>query len=253
MSHGPAERQPAAGSSRLPIVRLLGDSHVGALVEAARRDPRGAELIAIGANAQHFRNYQFFAEDKDGVSLKGVLGERLKARTGTSSMASGTAWVLQCGTHCAHFFRRPTWQDYSLVGCSGSIDSHLLSPALLDEMIDADTQRFFSFIEALTRCGVSITVAAAPPPRLDHAALSDAETADTRKAVALRFQQRVLERIRSLRLPVVPAPSAAVDPDGFLRPEFWSPRAGDQTHANAEYGALMLGQILQALSARAGL
>ena len=38
----------------------------------------------------------------------------------------------------------------------------------------------------------------------------------------------------------LPVPEAALDPDGFLRPNGWGP---DPTHANAWYGALVLDQV----------
>lgn len=42
----------------------------------------------------------------------------------------------------------------------------------------------------------------------------------------------------------IPAPSAAITPDGFLRHEFYD---NDATHANAAYGALVKDQLLAAL------
>lgn len=43
-----------------------------------------------------------------------------------------------------------------------------------------------------------------------------------------------------LGISFVPSPSAALDPDGFLRSAGWNP---DPTHANAWYGALVLDQV----------
>lgn len=63
-----------------------------------------------------------------------------------------------------------------------------------------------------------------------------------------RLQAQLLEELcAELNIEVLPPPSAALDSDGFLAPEFY---ASDATHANASYGELVLQQIEESFGAR---
>ena len=56
-----------------------------------------------------------------------------------------------------------------------------------------------------------------------------------------QLQARLLEELcTELNIAVLPPPSAALDTDGFLAPEFY---ASDATHANPSYGELVLQQL----------
>lgn len=64
-----------------------------------------------------------------------------------------------------------------------------------------------------------------------------------------RLQSALLETLcAELGVDVLPPPPDALDPDGFLSPEFY---ASDATHANPAYGELVLQQVEQNLCAPA--
>jgi hypothetical protein len=126
---------------------------------------------------------------------------------------------------------------------------HLVTPAPIRKLRSATKTRIF--------------LLSSPPPKKSNAFMLERfmsqkkksyqgrsvaevglERPESRLKLWLLETRAMAEWASSEGLEFVPAPRQAIDPDGFLDPRFY---LNDATHANAQYGALVIDQITEIL------
>jgi len=118
---------------------------------------------------------------------------------------------------------------------------HLLSDALVAEIIDDDTREMLRLLEVLQR-SVKVFVVEPPRPFRHHPGLKR-HGAERLMALHTRYRAQMVAKLGALGVPIVGIDPDWVDADGYMRPEFRSTRENDPHHGNLEFGRQMILRI----------
>ena len=227
---------------------LIGDSHVRSISVAFGKAPENfgtpADGFAIGQFLRHPDALKpFYEETSSEVSLnERDLQERLHAITGLSSFrADDENCYLLCMPYTTTVWLRfQQWRTFKPWRTSRNYREISLSDKVVEEMALSHFEYLIGFVRALHNLDLNVAIVEAPPPRSDDRA--GGLGAETLLEIDRLARDAITVALQGV--PVVRPPLSAYDPVGFLEPHFRKLKKDDRHHANYEYGALMLREIL---------
>lgn len=237
---------------------IVGDSHVYAVQRA--QDRRKSKGIPIGPEIYRI------LKKKSEISLGNARFEDILTMIRGFHQSDVVVSMIGGNQHAVFStIQHPQRFTFLMSGDAGAAEATELIPyrALAQYFEDGIRGRDGQSLAALRKATQARVVHLLPPPPkrdnshiLKHHESKFAQdniadlgvSAPELRMAFWRLQAQLLEELcAELKIEVLPPPSAALDSDGFLAPEFY---AKDATHANASYGELVLHQIDESFGAR---
>jgi len=244
-----------------PQILLFGDSHVYAVQRAVERRTVKGQPVPLSAHRLLKTKNDVVMGDtsfEDFLKLAGALKE---SDTVISMIGGNQHAVFSTIQHPQPFsFLLPGDKPEPGAGAIGLIPYRTLADHF-DAGIRGRDGKSLTALREATRARV-VHLQPPPPKRDNQHILLHHESNFANEGITTlgvsppelrlkfwRLQSVLLEALcTSLGIDVLPPPPDALDPDGFLLPEFY---ASDATHANPAYGELVLQQVEQNLCAPA--
>jgi len=254
---------------------IAGNSHVGALLQGmsllAEQDPAlfaptaepgrwtvGRDSLEfVGLGSGRFELEEFSTTIAGRVRFTGQYRRSLLAKTGLRDIGPSVVWGFMNVANTARIFQQPMWKEYAPSALGRIAGRTPLTEQAVRAILRADHAPARSFYAQLAQAGARVVALEAPRPQAGHPSLLDDD--DRRIARHLDALGRSMwhDWLAGHSVPRVEPPSETIGSDGFLRPELR--RIGrnkygkpDHNHGNAEFGAIYLPRILEAMTAVAG-
>jgi len=230
---------------------ILGDSHTKALSDALAAEPpvEGLQIeckpICSGVA---FRS-RFHEVGPQGVTFVDPRHrERLAMLSGSPVFVSSpdVTYGLVMGFHTAAICRNRTWTRHAPAGVATRLGLQAVSTQVIREISLHEKRNVFAFFDDLKAAGVRFFAISAPQPRRSHPCLRQGIGEATLLAVDRLVREICAEKLQADGIAACLPPREAEDGDGFLLPKYEQRQEGDDHHANAAYGAIMLRRAIHA-------
>lgn len=233
---------------------IVGNSHVGALHRGASQIDGALDKLKIApfGGGKHQRT-AFSVEKKGRVEFSDKYSRHiLQDLTGRAYFDPEDVWGICMGTHNSPIYRDAFWRTAVPPGVPGP-KKRPLSSAVLNEIILQHQVHILTFLKQLKQNGLRVFVVSSPNPRRDSTAANRGISLATIQTIDRAARRSFEEWLRAMDIPIINPPAETVDADGFLKDEFAqhvSPTGKpDGSHANADYGKLMVAKVLAELRA----
>lgn len=231
---------------------ILGDSHVHALMAGLKKAPsQGGQPISFEISR--------LSQGKANEKIPGMPMAKAHAKACVLGKDDLLVFVPR-GNHynSLGLLQHPQPFDVLADGADPVAGAQIIPQRQLEDFFEVPHDRGYGAqILSLSKASrAKPVVLEIPPPKEDDAhIMAHAETAFAKAGIKeigvtdagtrLRLWQLQQDAVRRFcaahDLVYLPRPEAAVDPAGFLRRDYY---ANDATHANAEYGRLVLDQLV---------
>jgi hypothetical protein len=141
------------------------------------------------------------------------------------------------------------WKTFEPSGFRLGLDQ-VLSESVLMQIIQRDFVNVHKFMQQLKAVSIPCFAISTPPPRSDHKAIRGGVNPALASYIDRRYRAYVMHCFAEEGIDVILPPPQTYDNKGFLNTEFCSPRPGDSNHANDEFGALMMKEVVKYLNKR---
>lgn len=233
-------------------VMITGDSHTAALklgvdMLVAQNDlPQDYQLDVQQLGGGKSLTMPFFVDKGDFAEMSQEKHQKRISRLPFSDEQEPYAYYGICGPlHTVRLWRnKDYWQKYTpLTPKKGQAP---ISASLLRHIILQDQLYIMQLVGLLKRVGVKVFVIEAPKPYRHHPIL---EVVDPNVITHIDgFYRKVIrECLASKDVPVIDVPSACYGADGFMLETFRHDNPMDGYHANKEFGAIMIKQVIEFL------
>ncbi len=234
---------------------ICGNSHTGALKKGLEiLAPDDLDLTVFPLGNGHWETTPFSNVKDNMVFLSNAkYAENMLKWTGARRITRKAVWGFCMGTHNARIYRQDFWIKAEP---SHIAEDHKrpISQGLLDSVILADQFHIREFLGAVKALGIRSYVISCPPPRDDHPCIGQGVRRETVAAIDQRARSLIREWLNTQGIDFIDYPKETRTPDGFLKEKFqhlWGANGTkDHHHANAEYGALMMKQVLEHIRQR---
>lgn len=228
-------------------IYLIGDSHVRNLGVAYAKAPSNfvtpKDGLVIGKVLKHPTALKpFFAQSSAEVCFQEeALGETLRNIIGASTFRTGDPnYYLICMPYVTTvWLRLNQWRTFEPWRTCKNYKKQPLSDLVIREMVLTHFRYLIDFILALQDLKLNIAVLEAPPPRSDDRA-GGYLSGETILELDRLARDTIDEALQDV--PVIRPPAESYDELGFLRQCYR--QLTDRHHANDEYGAVMLSEVL---------
>lgn len=151
-----------------------------------------------------------------------------------------------CGPlHTVRLWRnKDYWQKYTPLAPQG--DQAPISTSLLRHIILQDQLYIMQLVELLKRVGVKVFVVEAPKPYRHHPILELVDP-DVIAYIDSFYRRVIRECLAAKEVPIIDVPNACYDADGFMLEAYRHDNPMDGYHANKEFGAIMIKEIIKFL------
>ncbi len=136
------------------------------------------------------------------------------------------------------------WTKFTPFSSQG--DQAPISASLLRYIVLQDQIHMTQLIELLKRVGVKVFVIEAPKPFKHHPAIKIAGN-KVITYVDQFYRQVMKDWLAEKGVPIINVPSACYDADGFMLETYRNDNRLDRTHANKQFGAVMVKEIISFL------
>lgn len=143
-------------------------------------------------------------------------------------------------------YSRPVWNktDWEVYGIPGfTKDRILISNSTLRRAIYDDTKYIIAFLVHLRTIGINVCIVEGPRP-FRHNIEVKRTGIDLVKHIDALYRSLTLETLNREGIPVVSVPDSMFDEDGFMLEKYRHKNPKDKTHGNAEFGLLMMRQVI---------
>lgn len=226
-------------------VLVVGDSHTGALHKglmaliATGRSDLKARISVRPLGGGHLLPTPFFEDAGDHAVIVEPLYAKNFHRLPPDDDFKGVIglcmplWPMRVQNKIA-------WSDFSLT--ADQPQRHPISAAVFRQIVLADQAYVLKLIELLKRQGIRLIAVSAPGLFRDH---STVRTMPDLAALQMfqTYRTIMLDQLAMREVPVVDIPGQCLDDDGYMVSAYRSEDPGDDHHANATFGALMIDQI----------
>lgn len=224
-------------------VRIIGDSHIGALNRAFMAEPDilgdwALSLHPMGASEVSRAPY---FEDRDGRIL--ITHENF-LKNMTEIPVEGSDYIgVSMPYHTLGMVRRRTqWAKFA-PATLGRTDRQPISEAALREILTHWHTYNFQLLELLRDKGIGVFVLEAPK-LFAHNPLVNEVGQDIALEIDRISRETVRDHLDAAGIATIPCPECCYDPEtGLMLPEFRTLRQDDAHHASTEWGALMLRSV----------
>lgn len=231
-------------------IRICGNSHVAALkkgLEHIGGTRPAIDVFPLGAQRHELSEFS----DVDGAG-RVVLTQRdcrqhLLKFTGKTHFDTDGLWGLCIGTHTARIYRRKFWSQNEPAPIARR-GVRPITKAAVDAVILNNQRYVRALIGRLKDAGIPCFVVSSPPPRRDNPCFQLGTRVETVRYLDDRARSMFKGWLAERGVPFVEPPPETVDGDGFLVSRYALQKPPGETpdphHANGDYGALMIGRIL---------
>lgn len=234
-------------------ILVVGDSHAGPLKRGWERLraqgglQAGVSITVQPVGAAHKLVLPFWQPAGDHARITNPRFRRRLSRIpppGPRPDAIGLSMPFWSG----RVVRQMGRQDLSLHGVGGP--GRLVSNAVFRQMVLADQKEIMALADYLLSLDLRLFVVAPPGYFRDF---SDLPRLGPLRLLGLNAAYRAVMRaeLAQRAVPVVDVPEACFDRQGFMLSAFRNEDPADTHHGNADFGALMIGQIERWAAARA--
>jgi len=157
-------------------------------------------------------------------------------------------YVISGPLHTVRIWRRRAyWKKYTpFIPYGNQIP---VSTGLLRHVVRQDQRYVMQLIELLTREGVNVFVVEAPKPFKHHPILKWVNPGVISYIDGF-YRKLMREWLASKGVPVINVPSDCYDADGFMLEKFRHENPSDPHHADKEFGAIMIREIIEFVKSR---
>lgn len=230
-------------------VLIFGDSHTAALhrgqqtIAADARWPDEVRLTVRPLGGGHLATEPFFADRGDHAEVTLPEYRRQFDRLPRAEDPPGTVYGVSALLHPVRLWRGAAWQDHAPadMALAGAVP---VSSGTVRRLALDDQRSMLDLVALLRRLGRRVFAVEAPRPFRHHPALKKTPAAVVMRVDAL-YRATIRAELDRMGVKVVDVPERCRDPEGFTRPEFG--QAGDPHHGNADYGTIMMGEVLSHL------
>jgi hypothetical protein len=231
---------------------IVGNSHTWALRRAHRElgqsfQSRFDEVTICQVAAARTELEPFSAPGDGAVELTDTgLRRKLRHRGGVNRIAGDDVWAISMGLHNILLVRNSYWDTHEPIGVAQP-PAIPVSRGQIEEMVEVLQQPSRQFMLQLKDAGIKAFMVASPPLRRDHPVIASRrpEPSAELDRIARQSMRRFLE-VNDIG--IVESPAESLDADGLLQQRFEkrdNRGAGvDVTHADIEYGHLMLRDVV---------
>lgn len=224
-------------------VRVIGDSHIGALNRAFMAEPEilgdwSLSLHPMGVSEASRAPY-FEEQDKRIV----ITHEKFLGKMQEIPLDGTDHIGFSMPYHTLGLIRmQGQWARFAPASLNRT-DRHPISMAAMREIV-TDWQQFnFALIEAIRKRGIGIFVLESPK-LFAHNPLFEKIDSDIILELDRISRNVVRDRLDTMGIATIPCPEQCYDPQtGVMSPDFRTKRLEDAHHASTEWGALMLRSV----------
>lgn len=235
-------------------VIIFGSSHTTALKkgysELAQKNDRNVEILPM--MPARYEEMRFSGiRRKTVVPLIPVLQERLESRTGLTSFDKNFIWGVCMGTFTTRIYNQRGFWVSAEPSAIAEQGKRPISDGIIKTIIERSQKHVRIFAEQMNKTGGRLFVISGPHPRSDHDCILSGVRRETVRYIDCTARRMFENWLQDQEIDFISPPPATFTEDGFLKVEFNAPplKTGikDQTHANDEYGELMMKRVLRFL------
>lgn len=238
------------------MLAIIGDSHIRTMRQALDRDDAelakrladkfGEVKVTQFMTAIAFHEPFFKAED-GAVRLEEQATGKLAQLLGTDGIfrvPDDRLYGLSLGFHSTVMLRQSYWREFTLL--PGSTDKHFISSSVFKEAVLNENKHTVAFVKAVKALGLNFFLIGAPPMR-QAMVRRQRKFASADELIAIETSYRAIMKdvYDGLGVRYILSPEEASD-GPILKTRYDNPKPDDFAHADADYGVLVLNQILAA-------
>lgn len=219
-----------------PRFFIIGDSHAGTLMRAARA--LGLDFAGGSIMAGQYMNETFFRIDNGRFALLSEIGApRLAKRLAEAGLSDNLLDLdmpvlstvgFNAGVFAAQFLK----EDLAIAGSPGE---KFISRACFEALIEDARCGALEFYRTLKRAGKSVYAVPAPQ-----------RFGKDEKTVSQAFDAIMIRRVSEMGVGIVDVRAETTGREGVLLPKFAS--SGDRVHANDAFGEVVFARFFEMLS-----
>lgn len=236
---------------------ICGNSHLAALRNGyVKLDLPREKLKFFPFGSGKWTWERFSKIDEQGLTLTpDEFVNNLVKATGSTHFSTSDRWGICIGGHSPRLYGSPIWK-----WCR---PSHLaeknfrpISQGLIDSLISADHKFIYHFFEKLLQAKLDFFVIATPPPPKNFHGDNRLDEIDTIAFLEKLARQKFRNWVINHDIDYIEMPESITDSLGFIKPEYklqyMHDGRRDGHHANENYGALMIENIMNYIAKKDG-
>lgn len=233
-------------------VFITGDSHAGAidkglsLCKSELPQMNDIEFSVSPLGAVPLMRKPFFTEEVDHIRMTETRYSNLLPRLPPINEPAGTVYGFCGAFHSRWFCRRPDWKTFGVL--YNLSDKRIVTSSLLQRAIQEDLIHIMGFLAALKKQRHYVFAIETPYPFAHDVSVIGLHGKEEYLYLNREYRRVSRQLLDGIGVPVVNLPGDCIDKSGFMRDKYRHPDTSDMIHANAEFGALMLMQIVKFLS-----
>lgn len=236
----------------MATIHVTGDSHLAAMAQGARTLDAAAtgELAFYPLGRGGVVPQRFFDVDEAEGVVRIVAEEwhplSFPVPDASGDVRRGDLYCVCLPCNTSRFLRDYDWVTYVPWQLKESSSEAPISDAVLERMIGGDVDQALAFVEALKTVGLDVCVADSPR-YFKHANYLRRTRLDVCVFLSEAYRSYVAKRLDAMEIPVIAQRPETIGADGETLADYRrEQRAGkiDQQHANAEFGAMMVEDLL---------
>jgi hypothetical protein len=227
-------------------IHIFGDSHVRALYDGV--GPLQEQLAQASIEVDFYSRinitWRSVEIGKDGKNLRFRAASEWEKPLNYAVTQLEDTYVFCSPLFSGILWREKAWKEFCPWRCAKNFPSlHPVSDALIENTVGEWMKTPLNLLKEMKQHEYIVLVAEPPKPLHRAPALKGV---DPRIIVTLDniFRSYMARRLTEIGVPIVPVPDFTHQ-DGFTPDRYSAPKDTDNDHGNAEFGTMMMKQILR--------
>lgn len=230
----------------MKAIHIFGDSHVDTLCEGNRllQSYLNDALLKIDFYCRHGLNWRHFSIRQNATVIHCSSNHFSDKPMDYTVDKPDDIYVFSAPFHSAPIYTNPAWREFCPWPCVGAHpELHAISDALIENKIEPLIRKPLDLLRRMKECSYMVLVAEAPRP-LCRTVTKDKVASDVIAGVDKVYRSYVARKLAEISVPIIRVPESTHH-DGLTKEEYSHPWANDPHHGNAEFGTMMMKQIIR--------
>lgn len=227
-------------------IHIFGDSHVRALYDGV--DPLREQLAQASIEVDFYSrsgpSWETVHIRKIGTSFRYRGACKWERPLDYTVDQPGDIYVFSSPLHSTALWRTATWREFCPWRCAVEFPSlHPVSDAIIEGIAEALMKTPLGILKEMKECDYMVLVAESPRPLSKGPAVKGI---DPRVVVGVDnvFRSYITRRLGEIGVPIIRIPDFTHQ-DGLTLDQYSDHREDDAHHGNAEFGTVMMKQIVR--------